>query len=94
MGSLSGLEPYLFSLSFFVVSFVCFCPYFTVSHVFATCFAGVGVGIMYACKYESFGPFSKSVCTEEASSFLCSLTAPPLFYVNACVSEYWYPGVV
>ena len=94
MGSLSGLESYLVSLSFCVVSFVCFCPYFTESHVFATCFAGGGGWIMYACKYESFGPFSISVCTEEASSFLFSLTAPPLFHVNACVSEYWYPGVV
>lgn len=48
MGSLSGLEPYLFSLSFFVVSFVCFCPYFIESHVFATCFAGGGDGD-YVC---------------------------------------------
>lgn len=55
---------------------------------------GVGMGIMYACKYESSGPFSKGVCTEDASSFFFSLTAPPLSNVYACVGEYWYPGVV
>ena len=48
MESLSGLVPYLFSLSFFVVSFVCFCPSFIESHVFATCFAGGGDGD-YVC---------------------------------------------
>ena len=93
-GACLDFEPYLFSLSFLLLVLFVFAPTSLSPMCLLPALQGVGMGIMYSCKYESSGHFSKSVCTEEASSFLFSLTVPPLFHVNACMSEYWYPGVV